>query len=149
MQIDIILPSVLIVLGILLISAELVLGLDSLFDLALSGLALALGGLLGAIFSSWELAVLISIVGVVAYWLAARAYVHRIFKTRPHKMNTEKLVGEVVKISRESKDGSKHFIKLHGEEWLVDVAHRAKVGDEIEITAVKGTKVVAKLVTKS
>jgi membrane protein implicated in regulation of membrane protease activity len=135
----------LVMIGASMITIELASGNSSLFDLFISGIALITGGVIGMISGSWLLAIIVAAICVAGYWLILRVYLHRWLKSNTvhHRSNADKLIGVKTKIIRESADGKNHFVKIAGEEWIIDVEAAAEVGQEVEIQSQHGTRLKA------
>ncbi len=147
MDLHIIVPLALIGIGLAMIFAELIIGLDSLFDLTLSGAALFFAGLIGFALRSWEISLIAAFILLILYWALGRAYIHKLIKTHPRRTNSDKLIGLKVKITRINESGVA-FTKLEGEEWRVEpkAGFEMQVSDKVEITDVKGVSLIVKKV---
>lgn len=139
LDLNLIIPVALVVIGLVMILVELFIGIDSLFDLTLSGTALFLAGGFGIVTLSWVIALIVAILFLMLYWALGRSYIHKIIKTHPRKTNKDKLIGVTTKVSRVNDEKGKAFIKLEGEEWLVNAENQLKIGDKVEVTKVDGT----------
>lgn len=143
MELSVIVPFTLIAIGLAMIFIELIVGLDSLFDLTLSGTSLFFAGVIGLFFESWEAAIIASFILLISYWVLGRAYIHKLIKTNPRKTNSDKYLDKEVTIARVNDKGIA-FAKLEGEEWRVETKSGSKLseGDSVLIQDVKGVSLI-------
>lgn len=139
METFIIINGALVVAGVLLVLAELVLGVDSLFDLVLSGAALMLAGVIGFFAGSWLVGLVLAVALVLAYWFAGRGLVRSRLLSTNTKTNADKLLGSVAIVVRGvSGPGSKYVVKIDAEEWTAESSHKLQPGDSVEVVKVNG-----------
>ncbi len=129
---------ILVVVGFGMILAEILIGIDSLFDLVLSGLSLLIGGAIGLLFSSSLIGLAVSAVLVVLYWVLGRRYVRQRLHIPGHKTNVEKIVNQTGKVLRVKSNGD-YVVSIDGEEWTAESKDELEEGNQIRVIEVNGT----------
>lgn len=123
----------LIVFGLVLIATELVVGVDSMFDLVLSGLSLMFAGIIaGLMGNSWEFGLVLSIVFLLSYWIIGRSFIKERLDVDHTRTNADGLLGKKAKIIRKTQSG-KYIIKIDGEEWTCDSEDELILGDNVVV----------------
>lgn len=138
MDFNTVIPIILVIVGFVLIIAELLIGLDSLFDLVLSGTALLIAGSVGYLVPSWPVSIVLALLLLVVYWFLGRNYVHKFIDTHPRKTNADRLVGQTSTVSRVRADGKAFFAKFGGEEWKIESDADLAEDLKVVVTTVKG-----------
>ncbi len=134
----------LITLGFLLIAAELLLGIDSLFDLVLSGISLILGGFLGLILdNNIAIGMAISMILLIMYFVLFRSKVQKKLAVAHHHTNVDKLIDSETKIEKIMKNG-KYVVKIDGEHWSASCESKLEIGDKVKVIQVHGSMVEIK-----
>ena len=124
--------------GLLLILLELIVGVETGFDLVFIGSAFVLGGLVTWPFHAWPLTVIITSVICVAYLALGRRYAHRWTQVKKAKTNIDAIIGRegiVLKSISRNIDGR---VKVGSEQWRASAGEDLKEGDEIVVTSVSG-----------
>lgn len=128
----------LLFLGAALIIIELFFGLESTFDLVLSGIAIFIGGLFGIIAGNlWFVGLIAAIILLILYWIAGRQFVHKQIHVDISHTNVDRLVGMEGKVKRITPKG--FVVSVEGEEWTAESTDELKIDDIIHIKATKGT----------
>lgn len=147
---DTLLPIInpgLVILGFILISLELFIGLDSLFDLVLSGLALIAGGMLGLLLgNNVVVGLVLSLVFLIGYWFLGRAYLKDKLQPEHTHSNVDRLPGMVVQISKQTARGT-FIANVEGEDWSVSCEQQLQIGDKVEILSASGAILIVKKTT--
>lgn len=121
-----------------MILAEILLGIDSLFDLVLSGSSLVVGGLVGIFTSSSVVGLAVSAILVVVYWALGRKFLHERLAVEPSVTNVDRIVGHSGTVVRTTKNG-KFVVKVDGEEWTATASEQLQPNDNIIVNTVSGT----------
>lgn len=118
-------PQITIITGLLLILAELILGIQAGFDLVVIGSVLILGGIFGILTGNFSVTLIISSVLAVAYIFFGRKLIKQklIFKT--NKTNIDKLIGAQATVIRSITPDTAGLVRINDEDW------RAILSDEI------------------
>jgi len=131
-----------VIVGLLLVLLELIVGVETGFDLVFIGSALVLGGLISWPFSSWVVSLIITSLICLAYVVLGRRYVHRWTAVKGEKTNIDAIIGRegiVLKKIARNFDGQ---IKIGTERWRARAEEDIKEGDEIVVTGVSGSTLI-------
>ena len=127
-----------IVAGVLLAALELVFGLDTSYDLVITGSAFAIGGFLGWAVDSWLVAPIATIVIGIGYIGLGRRYLKRAMGVPKEPTNIDAVVGKpgvVLKRTSGSPDGR---VRVGNEEWRAVSADDIDAGEQITVRSVSG-----------
>ena len=138
METAIIINISLIVIGFVLIVTEVIIGLDSLFDLVLSGSALAFGGGFGLVTQSALVGLTISIVLLGAYWLIGRQMVRSRLHVEGERTNADRILGLRATVQR-IKDNGNYVVSIESEQWTAVSESDLKPGDHAQVVGVDGS----------
>ena len=112
--------------GLLMVLLELIVGVETGFDLVVLGSLLILSGLATSFVDSWWVTAVCACVLGLVYVVAGRKYVHRLRQWRTEiKTNIDTIIGEsgyVIKAITSNTDGS---VKIRNQVW------RARAGENI------------------
>lgn len=108
--------QIIIISGLLLILAELVLGIEAGFDLVIIGSILLLGGGVG-LYTTTTVALLAVIILSIAYFFFGRRLIKQkiIFTTK--KTNVDRLIGQKGRVIRPITSETPGMIRLNDEDW--------------------------------
>ncbi len=129
---------VFVIVGLLLVLLELIVGVETGFDLVFIGTAFILGGLITWPFYSWVLSLIVTSIICIAYVVIGRSYVHRWTAVKGEKTNIDAIVGRegiVLKNIARNFDGR---VKVGNMRWRARAEEDIKEGDEIVVTSVSG-----------
>jgi membrane protein implicated in regulation of membrane protease activity len=133
---------VFIVVGLLLAALELVFGLDTSFDLVITGSAFILGGFLAWLFGAWLVAPIATIVTGVAYIALGRRYIKQMMGVPKEPTNVDAIIGRSgVALSRVSRAFNGR-VRVGNEEWRARSAEEIETGEEIVVKAISGVTLV-------
>jgi len=133
---------ILVIVGVVFVLLELVIGVETGFDLVFIGSAFILGGLASWPFHSWLLALIITGLICVAYVAIGRRYVHRWTAVSNAKTNIDAIIGRegiVLKNIAKNADG---LVKVGNEQWRGRAEEDIKQGEEIVVTSVRGVTLI-------
>jgi len=131
-----------VIVGLLLVLLELIVGVETGFDLVFTGSAFILGGLVTWLFHSWLLTVIVTSIICVAYVVLGRRYVHRWTMVSKAKTNIDAIIGRqgiVLKSIAKNVDG---LVKVGNEQWRARAGEDIKEGDGIVVTSVSGVTLI-------
>jgi membrane protein implicated in regulation of membrane protease activity len=135
---------VFVIVGLLLVLLELIVGVETGFDLVFIGSVFVIGGLATWPFHSWLLTVTVTSIICVAYVALGRRYVHRWTTVSKAKTNIDAIIdrrGIVLKSIARNVDG---LVKVGNEQWRARAEEDIKEGEEIVITSVSGVTLIVK-----
>ena len=130
--------------GLVLVLLELILGVETGFDLVVIGSVFILGGLVTWPFHSWLLTVIVTTVLCVAYVALGRRYVHRWTAVSKAKTNIDAIIGRqgiVLKNIARNVDGR---VRVGNEQWRARAEENINEGEEIVVTSVSGVTLIVK-----
>ena len=133
---------VFVIAGLLLVLLELIVGVETGFDLVVIGSAFILGGLVTWPFHSWLLTIIVTSIICVAYVALGRRYVHRWTMVSRAKTNIDAIIGRqgiVLKSIARNVDG---LVKVGNEQWRARAEEDIKKGEEIVVTSVSGVTLI-------
>lgn len=135
-----IINPILIILGLVLVIVELFTGVGSGLDLALTGLAMVLGGVVGLLSGNlWLVGIAAAAVLLIVYWLLLRAYFHsRIYGHSAHRSNIDNVAGATGKVVSKLSD-DKWLVNVEGEQWsAVSESVDLGPGETVRVERVNG-----------
>ena len=133
---------VFIIVGLLLVLLELIVGVETGFDLVIIGSAFILGGLVAWPFHSWVLPLIVTSLICVIYVVIGRRYVHRWTAVRKVKTNIDAIIGRegiVLKNIARNVDGR---VRVGSQRWRARAEEDIKEGDEIVVTGISGSTLI-------
>ncbi len=142
------LPQIFVVLGLLMILAELVLGIQTGFDLLLIGSILVISGFAGILTGS-ELLMLILAIGLsVLYIAVGRKKIRQKITTVTKKTNIDKLMGATATVERDINPDTAGMVRIDDERWRASAEEVLYVGEMVTIEAIDGVTVIVRKLTK-
>jgi len=136
------LPQIFVVMGLLLILAELVIGIQTGFDMLLIGSILVLSGLIGILTGSEMLMLVLAIGLSVLYIAVGRKKIRRKITTITTKTNIDKLIGSTGTVVRAISPDSAGIIRVNDEEWRASADEVLYERDTVVIEAIEGVTVI-------
>ncbi|MBI2907729.1 MAG: NfeD family protein [Chloroflexi bacterium] len=131
-----------VVVGLLLALSELIIGVQTGFDLVVIGSAFILGGLATWPLHSWPLTVIVTSVICVAYVALGRKYVHRWTQVSRARTNVDTIIGRngiVLQSMARNKDG---LVRVGNEEWRARSEEEINEGDEVIVSGLTGVTLI-------
>ncbi|MFC1976891.1 NfeD family protein [Chloroflexota bacterium] len=133
---------VFVIVGLLLVLLELIVGVETGFDLVFIGSAFIVGGLATWPFHSWLLTVIVTSLICIAYVAIGRRYVHRWTAVSQAKTNIDAIIGRqgiVLKSIARNVDGR---VKVGNEQWRARAEEDIREGNEVVVTGVSGATLI-------
>jgi len=109
-------PQTIVVLGLILVFAELFIGVQSGFDLVVIGSILVLSGLLGTV-SSMTVTLIMATVLAVVYFIFGRKTLKSRLVITTKKTNIDKLIGKTGVVIRSLTPDTPGLVRLDDEDW--------------------------------
>ncbi len=126
---------ILVFLGLGAVAAELVVGVETGFDLVLLGASLIVGGAVGVVSGSFELGLIVTTILAGLYIILGRAFVKKKLFVTSSKTNADEVLGREGLVVKEITEGGVGQVKVGTEIW------RAELGDGTIDTLQKGDKI--------
>lgn len=127
-----------ITIGLLLIITELLVGVETGYDLVFLGSAFILGGLITWPFYSWIVTLVVTLLICVLYLALGRRYVHRWTATRKEKTNIDTIIGKTGIALERLTSGGFGQVKVGAEEWRARTEESIEKGESVKVTAING-----------
>lgn len=112
--------------GLLLILAELFVGIATGFDMVLIGTTLILGGGVGNFTGNWQIGLFVTFVLAILYVIFGRSYVKKRLTTDHQPSNVAALIGKSGVVTEKITPQTAGRVKIRNEEW------RAEADQEID-----------------
>jgi membrane protein implicated in regulation of membrane protease activity len=141
-------PQIFVILGLLMVLAELLLGIQTGFDLLLIGSIMVISGFVG-IFTGSETLMLLLAVGLsVLYIAVGRKKIRGKITTVAKKTNIDKLVGSTGTVVRGIDPDTAGIIRVNDEEWRASAEEVLYERDTVVIEAIDGVTVIVRKLSK-
>jgi len=131
--------------GLLMVLLELIIGVETGFDLVVIGSLLIISGLVTSFIDIWWITAVCASILCLIYVVAGRRYVHKLRQWRTEiKTNIDAIIGEtgyVIKAITINTDGS---VKVRGQLWRARAQENINNGEEIVVNDIVGTTLIVK-----
>src|SRR3989338_6271497 len=128
----------LVILGFLLVAAELFVGVQTGFDLVLIGLSLLAGGIIGNWINQPWLGIAIATALTFLYILAGRKLIKQKLVVTTHKTNIDSLIGKTGIAVEEITSEKRGKIAIDGEIWLASSDSVIPVKKSVTVKSIEG-----------
>lgn len=129
---------ILVILGFLLIAAELFVGVQTGFDLVLIGLSLLAGGIIGNWINLPWLSITVATFLIFLYVFAGRKLIKSKFIISTHKTNVDSLIGKTGIVIKEIDRDKKGKVVIDGEIWLATANSIIPVKRTVIVKSIEG-----------
>ena len=136
MQITI--PEIFILVGIVFMAAELFVGIETGFDLVILGLALSLGGGAGLLTDNFVTTLIVATLLVLAYILFGRQAIKKKVLVLTHNTNIDKLIGKKGIVVRSITPDTPGMIRLDDEDWRASSQQILYEKDKVKVKSIEG-----------
>ncbi len=128
----------LVILGFLLVAAELFVGVQTGFDLVLIGLSLLAGGIIGNWINQPWLGIAVATALTFIYILAGRKLIKQKLVVTTHKTNIDSLIGKTGTAIEEIAPGKRGKIAIDGEVWLAASDSVIPAKNSVTVKSIEG-----------
>jgi membrane protein implicated in regulation of membrane protease activity len=125
-----------------MILAELVLGIQTGFDLLLIGSIMVISGLVGLFTGSETLMLLLAIGLSVLYIAVGRKRIRQKITTVTKKTNIDKLMGATGTVVRDINPDTAGLVRVNDERWRASAEEVLYEGDTVVIEGIEGVTVI-------
>jgi membrane protein implicated in regulation of membrane protease activity len=125
-------------IGLLMILLELIIGVETGFDLVFLGSAFIVGGFVTWPAHSWVLTLIITLTICIAYVALGRRYIHKWTSTRKEKTNIDTIIGKNGIVLQSLIPGATGLVKVGNEEWRAIAEESIGKNETIVVTAING-----------
>jgi len=130
--------AIFITLGLVLVLLEVIIGVDTAFDLVIVGSILIIAGAATIPFHNWWLTLVVAMVLSAIYLSLLRGYVRRRMRRGGAKTNIDAYIGLTAVVLKDIAVADVGRVRVNGEEWRARADEPITAGEEVEITAVQG-----------
>lgn len=127
----------LVIGGLILVMAELLVGIQTGFDLVLIGSILVLGGLAG-MATNYQVALVVSVVLSIVYIFYGRRLVKSKIIVSTHKTNIDKLIGKTGVVVRSITPDTAGIVRLDDEDWRAMAEEVVYEKEKVKIESIEG-----------
>lgn len=136
-----------VILGLLLVLAELILGIQTGFDLVVIGSILIIGGFLGLITGSFTLTLLASSLLAIGYIFLGRKLIKQKLTVITRKTNIDKLIGAQGIVIRSITPDTAGLVRVNDEDWRAILpGHLSNAiiyeKDKVIVSAIEGVSLI-------
>jgi membrane protein implicated in regulation of membrane protease activity len=136
-----------ILVGLLLIFVELVVGLETGFDLVVIGFTMAISGFLGGWLNSTEVIIGLTIGLSILYIVLGRSILKNKLKTTTHKTNADRVLGSIGEVKTLVSAEKPGLVCIDGEDWRAKSAKgKFEKGSKVLVTQIEGVTVLVKAI---
>lgn len=131
-----------------MVLAELILGIQTGFDLLLIGSIMVISGFVGILTGSELLMLMLAIGLSVVYIAIGRKKIRQKITTVTKKTNIDRLVGAYGIVVKDINPDSAGIIRVDDEQWRAAAEEVLYTGDPVVIEAIEGVTVIVRKLTK-
>lgn len=134
-----------ILIGLLLVFVELVVGLETGFDLVVIGFTMAISGFVGGWLNSTEVTIGLTIGLSILYIVLGRSILKNKLKSTIHKTNADRLQGAVGEVKTTVTTDKPGLVTIDGEDWrAISTKGTHQKGDKVTVTNIEGVTILVK-----
>lgn len=134
---------VLLIIGAMFIVAEVIIGIDTGFDLLLIGSCVLVGGILGYYTNDYVAAAAAGGLSV-AYIVLGRKFVKNKVQAFTHTSNVDSLLNKVITLKSWDSAAKTGSANINGEDWRVVSDSPLSEGQSVVVTNIDGVSLVVK-----
>lgn len=147
-QFHVTIPQLFVIAGLLLLLAELLVGIQTGFDLVLIGSILIVSGFVG-IFTGSEALMLILATGLsILYIAVGRNKIRQKITTVSKKTNIDKLIGATGNVVRSITPDTPGLVRVNDEDWRASSEEILYERDIITVDAIEGVTLIVRKLSK-
>lgn len=147
-EISITIPQLFVIGGLLLVLAELFVGIETGFDLVLIGSIMILSGFVGIFTGSTMLMLILAVALSIVYMAIGRRYIKQRITIITRKTNIDRVVGSTGVVVRTITPESPGMIRVNDEDWRASAAEIIYEKDAVVVQGIEGVTAIVSRVTK-
>jgi len=136
--------AIFIAIGLVMVLMEVIIGVDTAFDLVIIGSILIIAGAVTIPFHNWWLTLVIAIVLSIIYLSLLRGYVRRRMRFGGLKSNIDAYIGQAAVVLKDISTTEVGRVRVGAEEWRARADEPINAGEEVIIESVKGITLTVK-----
>lgn len=141
-------PQLFVLAGLILVLAELFIGIQTGFDLVLIGSILVISGLLGIVTGNTTLMLVVATVLSIAYIAVGRRYVKQRVTVIGKKTNIDKLIGATGQVVRTITPDTPGLVRVNDEDWRASAEEILYEKDSVTVRSIEGVTLLVERLTK-
>jgi len=130
--------AIFVTIGLLLVLLEIIIGVDTAFDLVIIGSILILAGAVTLPFHNWWLTLVVAVVLSALYLSLLRRYIRRHMRKGGAKTNIDAYIGQTAVVLRKINAAEIGRVRIGSEEWRASADSEIQPGEMVVVTSVKG-----------
>ena len=140
-------PQLFVIAGLLLILAELLVGIQAGFDLVLIGSILVVSGLVGMLTSVPLMLILATVLSIL-YIAVGRNKIRQKVAVVTKKTNIDKLVGSTGTVVRSVTPDTAGLVRVNDEDWRASAEEILYERDAIVVEGIEGVTLIVRKLSK-
>jgi membrane protein implicated in regulation of membrane protease activity len=148
MDISITIPQLFVIAGLLLLLAELLVGIDTGLDLVLIGSILIVSGFVGVLTGNTALMLLLATALSVLYIAYGRKRIREKITTVTKKTNIDKLVGSTGVVVRTITPDTAGLVRVNDEDWRASADEILYERDSVTVQGIDGVTLMVQKISK-
>ncbi|HOU40388.1 MAG TPA: NfeD family protein [Promineifilum sp.] len=141
-------PQLFVIAGLLLILAELLVGIQAGFDLVLIGSILFVSGFVGMFTNSVPLMLVLATVLSILYIAVGRQKIREKVAVVTKKTNIDKLVGATGTVVRSVTPDTAGLVRVNDEDWRASAEEILYERDTIVVEGIEGVTLIVRKLSK-
>jgi membrane protein implicated in regulation of membrane protease activity len=136
--------AIFIAIGLVMVLLEVIIGVDTAFDLVIIGSILIIAGAVTIPFHNWWLTLVVAVVLSVVYLSLLRSYVRRRMRSGGLKSNIDAYIGQSAVVIKDIEATQIGHVRVGTEEWRARADEPISAGEEVIIESVTGITLTVK-----
>ena len=141
-------PQLFVVAGLLLVLAELLVGIQSGFDLVLIGSILVVSGFVGMLTGSTPLMLVLATALSILYIAVGRNKIRQKITTVTKKTNIDKLIGSSGVVVRSVTPDTAGLVRVNDEDWRASAEEILYERDAVTVEGIEGVTLIVRKLSK-
>lgn len=141
-------PQLFVIAGLLMVLAELLVGIQTGFDLVLIGSILVISGFAGIFTNSTALMLVLATVLSILYIAVGRNKIRQKITTVTKKTNIDKLVGSTGTVIRSVTPDTAGLVRVNDEDWRASAEEILYERDTVTVEGIEGVTLIVRKLSK-
>ena len=141
-------PQLFVIVGLLLALAELLVGIQTGFDLVLIGSILFVSGFVGMLTNSVPLMLVLATVLSIVYIAVGRNKIRQKITTVTKKTNIDKLIGAPGTVVRSVTPDTPGLVRVNDEDWRASAEEILYERDPVVVEGIEGVTLIVRKLSK-
>ncbi len=141
-------PQLFVIAGLLLVLAELLVGIQSGFDLVLIGSILVMSGFVGMFTGSTPLMLILATALSILYIAVGRNKIRQKITIVTKKTNIDKLIGSSGVVVRSVTPDTAGLVRVNDEDWRASAEEILYERDAVTVEGIEGVTLIVRKLSK-